>query len=1138
LGLVASKNAKVVTSTLGTSHSQQQHIGTLKKLGKLKDSTTKKMKGKNSDKETDEATEERNETTQVMQDTEDVVAESLPSPIETAEETKDVEMEETFEDHCRAEGTVGFEVKNVSKIKDTVLSEPVMIRNLPWRVMLMPRYSTNQSGERIKSAGIFVQCDPEGEGSSWSCQAHAKITLKNHKGDDFTRRITHVFFAKENDWGYSSFVPWIDIIDSGKGYNKNDSISIEAAIQAEAPHGVFWDSKKLTGYVGLKNQGATCYMNSLLQTLFLTNKLRRAVYQMPTENDDINKSVALALQRVFYELQYSEKSVATKKLTKSFGWETLDSFMQHDAQELCRVLLDNMEMKMKSTCVAGTIPELLEGKMNSYIQCTNVDYYSSREEPFYDIQLNIKGKTDVLDSFNEYIKGEMLDGDNKYDAGEHGLQDAKKGVIFRRFPPVLHLHLLRFQYDPQTDTNYKLNDRYAFPETLDLTPYLEEESKKNEPSPIYTLQSVLVHSGDNHGGHYVVYINPKGDGKWFKFDDDVVSQASKKEAIENNFGGSDDEVVIRHCTNAYMLSYIRICDIQNTLCDVTNDDIPSHLESKFNEERRLEAQRRKERNEAHLYMDVQVLTEDSFCMWSGNDLFNLDNVKPVNFKILKKEKLKDATKIIAESFGFTASQCRLWPFQKRANNTTRPAGVEIRTEDKRRFETSDEIELFYANDQDPVMLAFLETINVESEMDSLPKFDSKSEIILFFKYYNPETKVMSYCGHAYIDLKAQPTSLFPMLCQRAGLPKGTNLLFYEEIKCGQTEKTRTDKKFDEVVQDLMDGDIICFQAALPNISDFEVPTPIEYFRDILQQAQVIFCDKNNLNDQGFVETLNLKMTYGEIAQTVAKSLNVDMMKIQFFKPQVYRDHPGNAIKCTFDGQLKEIIAGGRRGAKKLYYQILSMPVNILERKIQFKCTFINSELKDERDLVIPVDKSGFVHDLLSEAQKEIPTEDVKQLRLVEILSSKIQRIVPGTNSLDALVQQPQKQYRIEEIPLDEIETDQNSMLVPVIHFQKEAYTAFGTPFYIKITEGETIQSVQDRVRKKLQLPDKEFDKVKFSLVSMGKVTYFPEDPTMHLTLSDFQSNTAQPYWLGLDHVNKAPKRTRYAYTEKAIKIHN
>lgn len=61
-------------------------------------------------------------------------------------------------------------------------------------------------------------------------------------------------------------------------------------------------------------------MNSLLQTLFFTNKLRQAVYLMSTENDDPIKSVPFALQRVFYDLQFSEKSVGTKKLTRSFGY--------------------------------------------------------------------------------------------------------------------------------------------------------------------------------------------------------------------------------------------------------------------------------------------------------------------------------------------------------------------------------------------------------------------------------------------------------------------------------------------------------------------------------------------------------------------------------------------------------------------------------------------------------------------------------------------------------------------------------------------------------------------------------------------------------------------------------------------------
>ena len=57
------------------------------------------------------------------------------------------------------------------------------------------------------------------------------------------------------------------------------------------------------------------------------------------------------------------------------------------------------------------------------------------------------------------MEPQTLDGENKYAAGEHGLQEAVKGVIFETLPPVLHLHLMRFQYDPITDSSVKFNDR-------------------------------------------------------------------------------------------------------------------------------------------------------------------------------------------------------------------------------------------------------------------------------------------------------------------------------------------------------------------------------------------------------------------------------------------------------------------------------------------------------------------------------------------------------------------------------------------------------------------------------------------------------------------------------------------------------
>ena len=71
---------------------------------------------------------------------------------------------------------------------------------------------------------------------------------------------------------------------------------------------------------------------------------------MPTESDFENpskKSIPLALQRLFYRLQFGENSVSTKDLTNSFGWDAADSFQQHDIQELNRVLSENLQGKMK-----------------------------------------------------------------------------------------------------------------------------------------------------------------------------------------------------------------------------------------------------------------------------------------------------------------------------------------------------------------------------------------------------------------------------------------------------------------------------------------------------------------------------------------------------------------------------------------------------------------------------------------------------------------------------------------------------------------------------------------------------------------------------------------------------------------------
>jgi ubiquitin carboxyl-terminal hydrolase 7 len=79
---------------------------------------------------------------------------------------------------------------------------------------------------------------------------------------------------------------------------------------------------------------------------------------------------------------------------------------------------------------------------------------------FVDLQLNVKGMKNLYDSFRDYVAVEMLDGENKYQAEGYGLQDAKKGIIFQSFPPVLHLQLKRFEYDVQRDAMVKVSPTF------------------------------------------------------------------------------------------------------------------------------------------------------------------------------------------------------------------------------------------------------------------------------------------------------------------------------------------------------------------------------------------------------------------------------------------------------------------------------------------------------------------------------------------------------------------------------------------------------------------------------------------------------------------------------------------------------
>ncbi|XP_026426182.1 ubiquitin carboxyl-terminal hydrolase 12-like isoform X2 [Papaver somniferum] len=1089
-----------------------------------------------------------------------------PQPMEvaTAEAVSTVENQ-PVEDPASSRFT--WTIENFSRLNTKKhYSDVFTVGAYKWRVLIFPK------GNNVDHLSMYLDvADSANLPYGWSRYAQFSLAIVNQIHNKYTVRkdTQHQFTARESDWGFTSFMPLSELYDPGRGYLVNDTCIVEAEVAVRKITDYWtYDSRKETGYVGLKNQGATCYMNSLLQTLYHIPYFRKAVYHMPTtENDLPSGSIPLALQSLFYKLQYSDNSVATKELTKSFGWDTYDSFMQHDVQELNRVLCEKLEDKMKGTVVEGTIQQLFEGHHMNYIECINVDYKSTRKESFYDLQLDVKGCRDVYASFDKYVEVERLEGDNKYHAEQHGLQDAKKGVLFIDFPPVLQLQLKRFEYDFMRDTMVKINDRYEFPLQLDLDredgKYLSPDADRRVRN-LYTLHGVLVHSGGVHGGHYYAFIRPTLSEQWFKFDDERVTKEDIKRALEEQYGGEEElpqtnpgfnntPFKFTKYSNAYMLVYIRESDKDKIICNVDEKDIAEHLRIRLKKEQEEKEHKKKEKAEAHLYTIIKVARNEDLFEQIGRDIYFdlVDHDKVRSFRIQKQMPFNLFKEEVAKEFGVPVQFQRFWLWAKRQNHTYRPNRPLTPQEETQSVGQLREVSNKAHNAE---LKLFLE-IELGPESHPIPPPDrTKEDILLFFKLYDAEKEELRYVGRLFVKGSGKPLEILKKLNEMAGFSPDEEIELYEEIKFEPTVMCEhIDKKLTFRASQLEDGDIICFQK--PTSADSmtlcrypDVPTFLEY----VHNRQVVhFRSLEKPKEDDFCLELSKVLTYDDVTERVARHLGLDdPTKIRLTPHNCYSQQPKpQAIKYQGVDHLSEMLVHYNQTSDILYYEVLDIPLPELQGLKTLKVAFHHATKEDTVVHSIRLPKQSTVGDVINDLKTKVElSHPDAELRLLEVFYHKIYKIFPLSEKIENI----NDQYwtlRAEEIPEEEKNLGPQDRLIHVYHFTKDASQTqmqvqnFGEPFFLIIHEGETLGAVKFRIQKKLQIPDEEFAKWKFAFLSLGRPEYLQDSDVVS---SRFQRRDVYGAWeqyLGLEHSDSSPKRAyaanqnRHTF-EKPVKIYN
>ncbi|EJD38170.1 cysteine proteinase [Auricularia subglabra TFB-10046 SS5] len=681
-----------------------------------------------------------------------------------------------------------------------------------WKILAYPGGVRGAPG----NVSLFLVWNRPPDKKAYTCAQFAFVMCNPSDPTVFeTQMAEHRFTHAQPQWGFARYVS-NDALRTTNDHRpkpilENDTLDIIVFVRVlRDPTGVLmhdfrdYDSKTVTGYVPLVNQGATDYLNAVLCSLFIIPAYRKLVYNIPTQGASPTESTAYALQRLFYRMQSSSGTVTTTELTKTFGWRAIDAFTPRDVFDFIRMLQERLEQDCKNTTSEGQIERMSYVKCETTRECAHAphEHRSIISSKHAFLKLTVVGMDTIYGALRELAYPHTAPCPQCPPTLPARDNVATSRTRITSLPQVLTLMLDRFLPDSTPNAIGSTRGRQRRPELMTYPPTLDMgEFVESDESWTYNLAGIIVHEAivTDRGYHYSML---RVGAKWFKFDDERVIPALERDALEAFVG---DKVAI-----AYGLIYVRANDEPRLYSPVVDLDVPVHIREHIDVvpppsaiPPSVRAAGVKTPDRQTYDVSVRMINDDIFRKHQGFDLAALDNVDIARVTARWDERLSDVKMRLPRDVWKAKTQqgTRLRVVIQRQNKTCRPAWALSKTDENM---TLQQIKEKWGSAREKSLVFYVEQIT-----PATVTIDPAKSLI-FLKHFDYRSQTLLGYAAVYI-VRADPLrSLNRVLCELRGWPYKTSVLaYYEEIQPIMVEPMSLNTTFAEAEIDT--GDVICFE---------------------------------------------------------------------------------------------------------------------------------------------------------------------------------------------------------------------------------------------------------------------------------------------------------------------------------------